>query len=81
MNQVGNASISLTQVRGKKTEGRLKSAGVVIRLLKDVRKYGKEGKQHHRSVPLLSVLKQALLTIPFSALRLHLPHPSWHDEE
>lgn len=40
----GNASISLTQVRGKKTSGRLKSQGVVIRLLKDVPQFGREGK-------------------------------------
>lgn len=44
INQVGSASISLTQVRGKKTEGRLKGSGVVVRLLKDVKKFGKEGK-------------------------------------
>ncbi|KUI60452.1 hypothetical protein VP1G_07641 [Cytospora mali] len=39
------ASLSpiLTQVRGKKTSGRPKDAGVVVRLLKDIKGFGKEG--------------------------------------
>ncbi|KAF3764877.1 hypothetical protein M406DRAFT_259016 [Cryphonectria parasitica EP155] len=41
--QTGNASIALTQVRGKKTEGRLRDQGVVVRLLKDVPQFGPEG--------------------------------------
>lgn len=60
INQVGSASISLTQVRGKKTEGRLKNAGVVVRLLKDVEKFGKEGKStKHFAGTLLLVLKES----------------------
>ncbi|KAJ4394280.1 hypothetical protein N0V93_003497 [Gnomoniopsis smithogilvyi] len=43
LNQVGSASISLTQVRGKKSLSRPKNPGVVVRLLQDVKKYGKEG--------------------------------------
>lgn len=43
--QTGAASLSpiFNQIRGKKTSGRLKDAGVVVRLLKDIKGFGKEG--------------------------------------
>lgn len=41
--QASTATVTLQQVRGKKTEGRLKDQGVVVRLLKDVPQFGAEG--------------------------------------
>ncbi|CAN8099033.1 unnamed protein product [Discula destructiva] len=44
INQVASSSIAITQqIRGKKTKGKPKKLGVVIRLLQDLEKYGKEG--------------------------------------
>lgn len=54
--QTGTAALSpfFNQVRGKKTSGRLKDSGVVVRLLKDIKGFGKQGEAPTLPAPMAS---------------------------